>query len=70
MYGIKPRHLARQERVHSNVHSSETMLEEKQLQWNRLRELLESAQVKMKTYADAKRTEKVFQKGNWAYLKF
>lgn len=69
VYGTKPRHLVWQERVHTNIHSLETMIQEKQQQWNRLRELLEAAQVKMKRYADAKRTEREFQKGDWVYLK-
>lgn len=69
VYGMKPRHLAWQERKHSNISSLEEMLESKQLQWTRLRELLECAQLKMKAYADAKRTAREFQKGDWVYLK-
>lgn len=44
-------------------------MEEKQQQWARLRELLEVAQVKMKAYANAKRTKIEFQQGDWLYLK-
>lgn len=69
VYGTKPRHLAWQERTHTNIHSLETMLAEKQSQWTRLKELLECAQAKMKAYADAKRSERQFQKGDWVYLK-
>lgn len=45
------------------------MLAEKQLQWTRLKELLECAQAKMKAYANTKRTERQFQKGVWVNLK-
>lgn len=66
---MKPRHLAGQGRQHSNISSLEEMLEYKQQQWSRLKELLEYAQQKMKAYADAKRTAREFQKGEWVYLK-
>lgn len=60
VYGMKPRHLAWQERGHTNISGLEEMLETKQQQWERLRKLLESAQAKMKAYADAKRTAREF----------
>lgn len=47
VYGTKPRHLAWQGRAQTNIHSLGTMMEEKQLQWSRLKELLECAQTKM-----------------------
>ncbi|KAL8135501.1 hypothetical protein AgCh_010225 [Apium graveolens] len=69
VYGSKPRHLAWQDRGDSNIYSLETLLAERQLQWARLRELLEVAQAKLKSYADTRRSERQFQKGDWVYLK-
>ena len=69
VYGMKPRHLAWQERSHTNISSLEELLETKQQQWCRLKELLESAQAKMKAYSDAKRSAREFQKGDLVYLK-
>ncbi|XP_074374620.1 uncharacterized protein LOC141715031 [Apium graveolens] len=69
VYGSKPRHLAWQDKGDSNIHSLETLLAERQLQWARLRELLEVAQAKLKSYADTRRSEMQFQKGDWVYLK-
>lgn len=69
MYGIKPKHLAGQGRSHTNIGSLENILEDKQRQWLILKELLESAQNRMKIYADAKRPERVFEVNDWVYLK-
>lgn len=69
VYGIKPRHMAWQERSHTSLHSLEELLAEKHHQWSRLRELLEDAQEKMKAYANLKRTAREFQQGDWVYLK-
>ncbi|KAL8101446.1 hypothetical protein AgCh_033370 [Apium graveolens] len=69
VYGIKPRHLVWQDRTQTNIHSLETLMQEKQQQWNRLKELLEAAQLKMKRYVDAKRTEREFEKGDWVAYK-
>lgn len=55
VYGTKPRHLAQQSRNHTNIHSLEEFLVAKQLQWDRLKEVVEIAQHKMKQNADAKR---------------
>lgn len=69
VYGSKPRHLAWQTRDHTNIHSLEDFMKVKQLQWSCLKDLLETAQVRMKHYADAKRSERSFQPGEWVYLK-
>lgn len=69
VYGTKPRHIAWQTRNHSNIGTLESLLEDKQRQWMELKELLEAAQVRMKSYADSKRSERVFQKGDLVYLK-
>lgn len=69
VYGTKPRHMAGQERTHNNISSLEFMLEEKQQQWSVLGELLEAAQVRMKSYADNKRSEREFVVGEKVYLK-
>lgn len=45
------------------------MLEDKQQQWSRLRELLECAQAKMKGLCRSEEAERVFQKGDQMYLK-
>lgn len=69
VYGLEPRHLAWQERSHTNLHGVESLLTDRQEQWSALRVLLEEAQNRMKAYADAKRTEREFQVGEWVYLK-
>lgn len=68
VYGTKPRHLAWQTRPHTNISALEDMLEGRQQQWTILKELLEAAQLRMKTFADAKRTEREFQVGDKVYL--
>lgn len=52
------RHMARQEKIQTNISSLQSMLKEKQQQWSVLRELLEAAQLRMKSYADNERPEK------------
>lgn len=69
VYGVQPRHLPWLHRNHTNISSLETMLAERQQQWSVLREVLESAQSRMKSYADAKRSEREFAVGDWVYLK-
>ena len=69
VYGTKPRHLAWLDREHTNLQGLEDFLNEKQKQWSALKELLAEAQVKMKHYADANRSERVFQPGEFVYLK-
>lgn len=69
VYGMKPKHLALQSRVHTNLQGVEEMLNERQQQWTLLKESLEVAQVRMKNFADSKRSERVFQVGDWVYLK-
>lgn len=61
--------MACQGREHTNIHSLEEFLADKQLQWSNLKELLEAAQTRMKHYADAKRSEREFQPADWVYLK-
>lgn len=58
VYGVKPRHLPGQDRVHTNTSSLEEMLSTKQQQWTTLKEILEAAQERMKTYADKNRSER------------
>lgn len=60
VYGTKPRHLPWLGGSHTNISSLETML---------LREVLEVAQGRMKSYADHNRSERVFEVGDWVYLK-
>lgn len=69
VYGTKPRHLPWQSRAHTNLHSLEEFLVAKQMQWERLKELLAVAQVKMKQHADTKRSFRSFQQGEWVYLR-
>lgn len=69
VYGTEPRHLAGQLRSHSNIATSENLLQEKQHQWSVLKEILEAAQIRMKTYADNHRSEREFQVGDMVYLK-
>ncbi|KAL8121346.1 hypothetical protein AgCh_018182 [Apium graveolens] len=63
------RHIPGQGWIHTNLSSLEAMLTEKQQQWSELRELLETAPVGMKSYADSNRSERVFAVGDWVYLK-
>lgn len=69
VYGTKPKHLAWQDKAHTNLHSLEDFMDAKKLQWDSLRVILEAAQARMKTYANAKRYERSFQPGEWVYLK-
>lgn len=69
VYGIKPRYIRGQDRVHTNISSLETMLATKQQQWATLKEILTLAQDRMKSYADQQRSERVFVVGDWVYRK-
>lgn len=44
--------------MHTNILSLETLFANKQQQWTTHLEILEAAQPKMKSYADANRTER------------
>lgn len=69
VYGAKPRHLPWQNRSYTNISSLETMLSDRQQRWFVLREVLEAAQGRMKSYADIKGSEREFNIGDWVYLK-
>lgn len=66
---MKPKHLALETRVHTNLQGVEEMLNERQQQWSVLKDLLEAAQLRMKHFADCNRTEREFKVGDWVYLK-
>ena len=55
--------------MHTNISSLETLFANKQQQWTTHLEILEAAQHKMKSYADANRTEREFVVGDGVYLK-
>lgn len=69
VYGVKPKHLAWASRGHTNLQGLEDLLTDREQQWSLLKDLLEAAQARMKSYADANRSEREFQVGNWVYLK-
>ncbi|KAL8116538.1 hypothetical protein AgCh_022890 [Apium graveolens] len=69
VYGVRPRHIALVDRVCTNLSSLEDMLIDKQQQWTLLKELLEKAQLRMKSFADNKRSKRVFEVGDLVYLK-
>lgn len=69
VYGIKPRYLPGQDRVHTNISSLEIMLATRQQQWATLKEILALAQERMKSYADQNISEREFAVGDWVYLK-
>ncbi|KAK9223252.1 hypothetical protein WN944_011694 [Citrus x changshan-huyou] len=52
----------------TNVHAVDLALRDKDLILRLLKDNLEAAQSRMKFFADKKRTERVFAKGDWVYL--
>jgi hypothetical protein len=69
LYGHPPRHFGITEASTTSVTDVETMLSERQTMVANVRAHLHRAQLRMKTQADKKRSDRVFAVGDFVYLK-
>ncbi|XP_071912260.1 uncharacterized protein [Coffea arabica] len=69
LYGLAPPQLALGPYPQSRVAAVGEYLRERQQMDNMLKQNLKQAQERMKRYADEKRSEREFSKGDWVYLR-
>ncbi|XP_075074483.1 uncharacterized protein LOC142162076 [Nicotiana tabacum] len=69
LYGYDPPQPTFELVAQSKVNSVDELLRERQIMSRVLQENLRKAQERMKLYADAKRTKRYFQEGDWVFLK-